>query len=234
MARIRTVKPEFFASMSEKGSSLGARVLFLGMFTEADDAGRMIDSAKHLAGAVFPFDDNITARKVEGWLRELEQADSIRRYQANGRRFIAITKFGVHQKISHPTPSRLPSPPESFGNDSGNSLEALRDDLGSGSGSGSGSVSESPPTDSSVAPAVVGEVLSRIANREVAAAKQAGTLPRSASGFYKHKLAEVQAQYGKTAVRLATEDPDLSARELEQILTLPAAANGYYARKEAG
>jgi hypothetical protein len=135
MARIRTIKPEFFPSLSEQGAPLGARVLFAGMLTEADDAGRMIDSAKKLAGAVFPYDEDITPRKVEGWIRELERIGSVVRYEIDGRRLLALPHFLKHQRISHPTASRLPAPPENLGNGSGE----VHENGGSGSGSDLGS-----------------------------------------------------------------------------------------------
>lgn len=235
MPRIRTIKPEFFPSLSEQGVPLGARVLFAGMLTEADDDGRMIDSPKMLAGAVFPYDDDITARRVDGWLGVLEQRESIVRYEANGKKCIALTNWHKHQRISHASPSRLPGPPpELLPNDSGVGTEGVRPDLGSGSRKGNrdlGVLSKSSPKDSSMAPDVVGDALNRIAEREVVAAKQAGTLPRSEAGFRKHKLAEAQAHYGMTAARLVSEDPSLTARELDGILTNAATANGYYSQR---
>jgi hypothetical protein len=116
MARIRTVKPSLFSSFSTGSCPVEARYLFVGLFTMADDAGRLVDSPKQIAGHVFPHDDKITAAKVDKWLTALAQAKGndgkpcIVRYCHESGRFIAITKWGLHQKISHPLPSGLPEP----------------------------------------------------------------------------------------------------------------------------
>lgn len=116
MARIRTIKPPFFSSYSMSKMPIEARYLFAGMFTEADDEGRMIDSAKKIAGAIFPHDEKITPTKVEGWLKQLatvkgeDGTPCIVRYETDGGRYLAIVKWGTHQRISHPVPSTLPSP----------------------------------------------------------------------------------------------------------------------------
>lgn len=148
MSRIRTVKPEFFASTSAKGLSLGARLLFVGLFTEVDDEGRAFASTRKIAGNIFPHDEAVTEAQVGQWLDELEAADKmIERYEVGGVRYLQIPKFRNHQRVSHPTPSRLPAhpadvleviakavevPPEVLPKSSGGTREPLATDLGSG------------------------------------------------------------------------------------------------------
>jgi hypothetical protein len=116
MARIRTVKPSFFSSYSMSKMPIEARYLFAGLFTEADDEGRMIDSAKRIAGAIFPHDERVSAAKVEKWLGLLatvkgeDGSPCIVRYETEGGRYLSIVKWSDHQRISHPAPSILPSP----------------------------------------------------------------------------------------------------------------------------
>jgi hypothetical protein len=153
MARIRSIKPETFTDPELATVSLGARWLFVGLWTEADDKGRIIDSPKRLAGAIFPHEEKVTAAKVKGWLDELEQIGSVRRYEAAGQRLLWLPHFLDHQKISHASKSRLPPHPDDEDQEedpppSGESPETngkgSRLDLGSGSGSsdlGSGSSS---------------------------------------------------------------------------------------------
>lgn len=117
MARIRTVKPSLFASYSMSKVPVEARYLYVGLFTEADDEGRMIDSVKRIAGSLFPHDDKITVPKVDGWLNLLaiikgeDGSPCIVRYETEGGRYLSIVKWSDHQKISHPAPSILPPPP---------------------------------------------------------------------------------------------------------------------------
>ena len=111
MARIRSVKPNLFASYHLARVPIEARFLFIGLFCEADDDGQLIDSPKRIAGAIFPHDEKVTERKVDGWLEKLQAIGSILRYEdLEGGRYIAIPEWQAHQKISHPSPSVFPSP----------------------------------------------------------------------------------------------------------------------------
>jgi len=110
MARIRSVKPDLFKSATLRNVPLEARYLAIGLLTEADDEGRFIASAKLLAGSLFPHDEDVTAAKVDRWLSSLEEIQMVELYEADGVRYGCFPKWEDHQRISHPTPSRLPSP----------------------------------------------------------------------------------------------------------------------------
>lgn len=108
MARIRTIKPEFPQSESMGRVSRDARLLFIMMWTIADDAGRLRAASRMLASLLFPFDDDAPAL-IEGWLAELEDEGCIRRYVAGGTTYAEIVKWLEHQKIDRPSKSRLPA-----------------------------------------------------------------------------------------------------------------------------
>jgi hypothetical protein len=127
MARIRTVKPDYWGDPKTARLSLPARLLFIGLLTEADDEGRFLASGKKLAGSLFQNDDDVTPKKVLGWLCELETVGFVRRYTVEEVEYAHIPAFNDHQRISHPTPSRLPNP-------SGTSPETFRPDLEQGTG----------------------------------------------------------------------------------------------------
>lgn len=110
MARIRSVKPSLFGSYSMAKVPIEARYLFIGLFTEADDTGMLIDSPKRIAGSLFPHDDKVTERKVDAWLDKLQEVGSILRYRVNGGRYIVLPEWESHQRVSHPLPSSLPPP----------------------------------------------------------------------------------------------------------------------------
>lgn len=111
MARIRSIKPELHSSRSLASCSRDARWVFVGLFTLADDEGRLHDLPKQIAGALFPHEDDVTASMVAGWIDELVQADCVRRYEIDGRRYLHLPGWRDHQKISKATPSRIPDPP---------------------------------------------------------------------------------------------------------------------------
>jgi hypothetical protein len=132
LARIRTIKPEFPHSESMGAISRDARLCFIMMFTIADDAGRLRGNSRILASLLFPYDDD-APDKMEDWIAELIRTACIVRYQVNGSTYIEIANWLEHQKIDHPTRSKIPSPIESsdiFARDGENF--ALDLDLGPG------------------------------------------------------------------------------------------------------
>ncbi len=107
MARIRTIKPEFWTSEQVMECSTTARLLFIGMWNFCDDAGRHPASSKTLKAEVFPGDD-ITSDEVGVMLDELEANGLIERYEVAERQYFQVTGWH-HQKIEkknikHPGP----------------------------------------------------------------------------------------------------------------------------------
>jgi hypothetical protein len=118
MARIRTIKPEFWSDEKVVECSVPARLLFIGLWNFADDAGRQEDAPRQIKMKVFPGDD-FTAVQIEGMLRELSDNGLVLRYAFDNRRFIQI-KGWRHQVINKPQRSKIPGPDEAnSGNDPG-------------------------------------------------------------------------------------------------------------------
>lgn len=112
MARIRTVKPEFWTDDLVGTFPLGQRLLFIATWNLADDEGLLRWAAPYLKGAVFPFDTDITVADVEAWMAALVEAGVIFTY-VGGRskqQLACIVNFHKHQRINRPSPSRLPAP----------------------------------------------------------------------------------------------------------------------------
>jgi hypothetical protein len=107
MARIRTIKPEFVESESIGKLSRDARLLFVLLWTLVDDAGRARASSRFLASRLYPYDDD-AQKKIGGWLEELELGGHVRLYEVDGDQYLDIPKWLKHQKIDHPSLSRLP------------------------------------------------------------------------------------------------------------------------------
>ncbi|MCU1592438.1 MAG: hypothetical protein JWP11_3694 [Frankiales bacterium] len=112
MARIRSIKPSIWTD--ERFIDLGrdARLLFLGMISHADDAGRLVASGAALIGAVFPHDD-ISPRNVEKWRDEIATSGLITVYRAGRGTYAHLHGWHRHQRIQKPQPSTLPAPPVS-------------------------------------------------------------------------------------------------------------------------
>jgi len=113
MARIRTIKPEFPQSESMGRVSRDARLCFIQLWTLADDEGRLRGNSLMLASLLFPYDDDAPSL-IDGWLAELEEQASIRRYQIDGTNYVQVIEWTKHQKIDKPSPSKIPPIPADF------------------------------------------------------------------------------------------------------------------------
>lgn len=108
MARIRTIKPELPQSESMGKVSRDARLLFILMWTLADDEGRLRGSSRMLASLLFPYDDDAPGL-IDKWVAELSHEQCISVYSVDGSTYIQIAKWLNHQKIDRPTQSKIPS-----------------------------------------------------------------------------------------------------------------------------
>lgn len=108
MARIRTIKPEFWASEQVMECSPIARLLFIGLWNFCDDAGNHVDSEKTIKAEIFPGDDISTA-DVRRMLDELSSNGLIVPYTNAGKGFIHVTGW-KHQKIDRPSFKHPPFP----------------------------------------------------------------------------------------------------------------------------
>jgi hypothetical protein len=123
VARIRTIKPEFFSSLAVARLPITARLTFIGLWTYADDEGRGQDEPRLVKAALWPLDDDRTAAKVDADLTELANAGLIDRYSVNGERYLQIRNFTEHQYIQKRRPSKLPPMPQRRESDAGDVLE---------------------------------------------------------------------------------------------------------------
>jgi hypothetical protein len=112
MARIRTLKPEFWSDEKLGPLPPKDRLVFLGLISLADDAGRLVDSVRQLNGLIFPY----TADSCEDSLNTLAGLRRILRYTSHsGQGLIQIINWSTHQKIHNPSLYVLPSPcPEDY------------------------------------------------------------------------------------------------------------------------
>ena len=109
MARIRTVKPEFFQHEELGALPFAARLLAIGLMQLADGHGRLRWIPKQIEAHVFPWDDVDLEVLAVG----LESAGILLRYQVGVRGFACFPNFRKHQRITgkelelaskHPSP----------------------------------------------------------------------------------------------------------------------------------
>ena len=109
MARIRSLHPGFWTDEKVVTLSLAARLLFMGIWTYADDAGRIEAKPGQLKLLVFP-GDPCTKQDVAGWLGELETAGLLQRYEVEGTSYLHCTNWARYQLPRYPL-LRFPAPP---------------------------------------------------------------------------------------------------------------------------
>ncbi|ACL61074.1 hypothetical protein [Methylobacterium nodulans] len=109
MARIRTIKPEFWSSAQVMDLSVPARLLFIGIWNFCDDHGRAVFSARRLKAQIFPSDD-FTAADVHGMLTELMSSGLIKIYVIEDREFFEVTGWH-HQHVNRRGNPIFPLPP---------------------------------------------------------------------------------------------------------------------------
>ncbi len=104
MARIRTIKPEFFTSEDIVGLSAFARLLYIAIWCEADKEGRMLWKPKTLKMRYFPA-DGIDIHEVAA---EILDAGLVCLY---GDGMAYIPTFKTHQHLNpRESASKLPEP----------------------------------------------------------------------------------------------------------------------------
>ena len=107
MARARNIKPGFFANDRLAECDPLARILFAGLWTIADRAGRMEDRPKRIRAAILPYDDC----DIDALLSQLDAGGFIQRYQAGGMALIQVLAFDKHQNPhKNEAESTLPAP----------------------------------------------------------------------------------------------------------------------------
>lgn len=101
MARIRTVKPEFWTAEQVMELTRDARLMFVGLWNFCDDAGIHPASTKTLKAEVFPADD-ISASDVRGLIDECIRQGLLIEYQVEAKDYWQVTGWH-HQRIDQPT-----------------------------------------------------------------------------------------------------------------------------------
>lgn len=115
--RIRSIKPDFWTSLTIADLTFGARLTFIGMWNVADDEGRGVADPRAIKAKLWALDDVVTSSQVQGWLGEIEGKGLITLYQAEGKPLFQVNSWREHQVVNRPTPSSIP-PPEGLTEDS--------------------------------------------------------------------------------------------------------------------
>jgi len=98
MARKRMIDPSFWEDENIGKLSRDARLLYIGLFSNADDYGRIRANAAYLRSTIFMYDD-LTLNDVLALRNELVQAmKSVVLYTIDGNDYIELLKWDTYQK----------------------------------------------------------------------------------------------------------------------------------------
>ena len=110
MARKRMIDPGIWTSEDFANLSMLARLVWVGLISNADDEGRGKANTAYLKSQLFPYDDELSLKKIDSALKEIEKTMSIEFYEIEGKKYYQLTKWQKFQTINRPTPSQIPKP----------------------------------------------------------------------------------------------------------------------------
>lgn len=109
MARIRTIKPEFWDSEDTASASLRARLLYIAMWNMADDYGIGDATPIRMLSFAFPHDD-LKVSEVPTLCGEISERFGVVFYRHEGRAYFYIPSFDKHQRTEKKAKQRVPFP----------------------------------------------------------------------------------------------------------------------------
>lgn len=108
MARKRMVDPNIWQSEDFSKLSTLAKLVFIGLFSLADDEGRGRANPTYLKSTLFPYNEDFKSSDIENSLIEINSNMSVIFYSCEGSNYYELLSWDIFQKIDRPTPSQIP------------------------------------------------------------------------------------------------------------------------------
>ncbi len=109
MARKRMVDPNIWQSEDFGKLSNLAKIVFIGLFSLADDEGRGRANPMYLKSNLFPYNEDMRSADIEKALLEISSNMSVVFYSCDGSSYYSLLSWYTFQKIEKPTNSKLPA-----------------------------------------------------------------------------------------------------------------------------
>ena len=121
MARKRMIDPNIWQSEDFGKLSTLAKIVFIGLFSLADDEGRGRCNPVYLKSTLFPYEENIRSADIDKTLSEISSNMSVVLYSCDGSSYYSLLSWDTFQKIDKPSQSKIPEYDE-------NTMKLLFDD----------------------------------------------------------------------------------------------------------
>lgn len=109
MARGRLIDTRIWSNENFAALPPMAQLLQIGIFTSADDQGRIKANPAYLRSVIFPYGE-MSLNDIAEWLDLIEANDTIRRYEADGKDYLQLLNWWEYQSLSFAMPSDCPAP----------------------------------------------------------------------------------------------------------------------------
>lgn len=109
MARKRMIDPSIWINEDFGTLSSLAELVFIGLFSIADDEGRGKASPAYIKAVLFPYKDDLRIADIEKTLSEISSKMSVIFYSCDGNMYYTLTSWNTFQKIDKPTESKIPA-----------------------------------------------------------------------------------------------------------------------------
>lgn len=130
MPRRRMIDPNFWESEDIAKLTPRQRLLWIGLWSNADDEGRGRGSLAAIRSTIFKYDD-ISLQELAEDLEAVKKHCKVRFYEVDGSTYYACTNWKTWQKVDHPKPSFIPPPEyaDLLANDSRTSRDTVAPNL---------------------------------------------------------------------------------------------------------
>lgn len=108
MARKRMIDPNIWQSEDFGKLSTLAKLVFIGLFSLADDEGRGRCNPIYLKSTLFPYEEGIRSADVDKTLSEISSNMSVVFYSCDGSSYYSLYNWNTWQKIDRPSESKIP------------------------------------------------------------------------------------------------------------------------------
>lgn len=109
MARKRMIDPNIWQSEDFSRLSTLGKLVFIGLFSLADDEGRGRCNPVYLKSTLFPYEEGIRSADIDKTLSEISSNMSVIFYSCDGSSYYSLYNWNIWQKIDRPSESKIPN-----------------------------------------------------------------------------------------------------------------------------